>query len=567
MAVITFSLSDFYTLLGKEIPLQELEDILTMMGVPVENTNDDEIEVEIFPNRPDLLSVEGLARAVRSFTGIEPGLKRYNLGDSGVKIFVEESTKRIRPYIVCAVARHVVFNDKSIASIMQIQEKLHATIGRKRRKAAIGIYDFDTIKPPIVYKALEPNMIEFVPLGDANVEYGYMSGREILIKHPKGREYAYILEPLDKYPLLVDSSSLVLSMPPIINSENTKVSESTKHLFIDITGTDMKTIKQILNIIVTMLAERGAKIETTTVIYPDGKKIVVPDFTPAKLELKTDYTKKLLGISIDAEHQAKILKKMGYGINSIGSRDNTAIISVSVPAYRTDIMHMIDLVEDIAIGYGYDRFDKTIPAVATVGKPLKIEEYCEKTREILIGAGFSEVMNFIISNKEKLLKGLRRDESIKLAEIDNYNSPDYTTLRDTLIISILDTFSVNKLNPYPQKIFEIGDTVVPDSSEETGAKTRRKLCIGISNQQATFSDIKSVFVSLFSNLGIKDVRYCEGFYPAFIKGRCAYIYINDKSVGVMGEIHPEVLTNIGLDMPVALGEIDIEGILLWSERG
>jgi len=241
-----------------------------MLGTDLEKVDDYEIIVEVFPNRPDLLSEEGFARALSSFIGVKTGLRKYNVKKSSFKVNVDKSVENIRPYIRCAVLKNINLSDEAIKSLMQLQEKLHLTHGRKRKKVAIGVHDFDAIKFPLVYKAVKPASISFVPL-DMTAE---MNLAEILVKHPKGRDYAFALEGLSKYPVIIDAKNDVVSFPPIINGIITQVKENTKNLFIDVTGLDVNAVTQALNILVTSLVDRGAEIyslDVDSVISPDLK--------------------------------------------------------------------------------------------------------------------------------------------------------------------------------------------------------------------------------------------------------------------------------------------------------
>lgn len=554
MATISFNIQDFFSLIDKELDMEELDHKLAMLGVPIEGIVDDTIEVEVSPNRPDLLSVEGIARAFRGFIGQETGNKKYKLERSGVKINVDLSVKEIRPFIACSIVKDVAFNDEFIASIMQIQEKLHATIGRKRVKAAIGVYDYDTIEAPIFFKALEPNMIEFEPLSDGNTQYGWMSAREILLRHPKGKDYAQTLENFEKFPLLVDSKSLVLALIPIINSDDTRVEEGTKNIFIDVTGTDLKTVMQVNNILSSVFAERGAKLESVEIIYPDDVIISSPSFETRSMDLEVSYANKLLGLALDAEDCAELLKKMRFG----AIVKNNSSITAQIPSYRTDIMHSIDLVEEIAIAYGYDMFDISIPRVPTTGKELDLEKNGRYLRQLLLGFGFTEVINFIISNPRKQYEKMNCEEN-DFPLIENPNSSDYTSVRTWLLPLIMENLFENRMDAYPQKLFEIGDISLLDESSDVGSVTIRRCGGVIADVNTHFAHIKGIILELFSNLGIPITL--ESFeHNSFISGRAARILVNNAPVGYFGEIHPEVIVQNELEIPITAFEFNVEEI-------
>jgi len=374
MPVVTFDYNDFINLLGYEIPKKELIERLPMIGADFDKVDGDEISIEFFPNRPDLASVEGIARASRAFFGFETGLKTYPVKKSDITLTVDPSVKKVRPYVTTALVKNVTMTDELISSLMELQEKLHMGLGRNRKKVAIGVHNFEPVEPPFTYKAVDPDSVEFVPLNKVES----MTLSEILKKHEKGVDYAYLLENFDKhplivdknnnvlsYPLIVDKNNNVLSYPPIINGSLTEVTPFTTDLFIDVTGTDRKTINYALNIVVAALAERGGQI-FSTVVKDGGKSYVSPDLTPAKRKLSVEYVNQILGMNLNEKEVIGCLAKMGYDAN----RDGKGKVTVEIPSWRADILHDVDLVEDVAVGYGFDRFETDFPKALTFGRVL-----------------------------------------------------------------------------------------------------------------------------------------------------------------------------------------------------
>ncbi|MFQ5884243.1 MAG: phenylalanine--tRNA ligase subunit beta, partial [Thermoplasmata archaeon] len=351
MPTISLDYQDLISLLRKEIPKEELVERIPMIGADVERVVGDEMEVEFFPNRPDLYSVEGIARALRGFFGIEKGLQTYPIKSSDVVLNVDKSVENVRPFVVGGLIREVEMTNPLVKSLMDMQEKLHATIGRKRAKVSIGVHDFDQVTPPFTYKAVEPKSVRFIPLTSTRM----MDLDEILQEHEKGIDYAFIMEGLDRYPLIVDVNEDVLSFPPIINGVLTTVTEETTNIFLDVTGTDLAGCNTALNIVATALAERGSKIETVQVKYPD-RTMVLPDLQPTVKELKVDYANDWIGISQTAEQIADELERMRYGVSVSGN-----LLKVEIPAYRNDVLHPVDLVEDVAIAYGYEKIEDQFP--------------------------------------------------------------------------------------------------------------------------------------------------------------------------------------------------------------
>lgn len=261
MPTVEFNTSELKRLISKEREYNtaELKERIPMIGVGLDHIDDGKITVEVFPNRPDMLSIEGFARALRGFFSVETGLQDFRVDDSGIKFIVDShAVKDVRPFVVAAVIRNVSLSDERLKSIMDIQEKLHLTHGRNRVKVAIGVHNLDVLSPPFKYTAVRPDSTCFVPLDMSTP----LSLREILEKHPKGRDYAFILEKHDKYPLIIDGKNNVLSFPPIINGELTRVTTDTRNLFIEITGTDQLSVNQALNIVSTSISEQGGSIQS-----------------------------------------------------------------------------------------------------------------------------------------------------------------------------------------------------------------------------------------------------------------------------------------------------------------
>ncbi len=550
MPVIKVDLSELRDMLGVEMSEEELVDKLPLLGCDIEGYDGRYLYIEYFPNRPDLYSIEGIARAYRAFFGIEPGLREYRAEDAENYLTVDKSVSGIRDYVVACEVKNVKLDDELIAELMELQEKLHWALGRDRKKVSIGVHDSSRVTPPYRYTTVAPEEIRFVPLGYERE----MTPRQILQEHPKGREYAHIISSYDRYPIIFDSRGNVLSMPPIINGELTRVTESTREFFIDVTGTDFRLISQALNILATALAERGFTVRKVEVRYPD-RSITTPDFSPEVKRLRRSYANRMLGLSLSSEEVKACLERMGYGVKVKGEEE----LEVLVPCYRCDIFHEIDLVEDIAIGYGYGNFPTTLPEVLTTGEKLPVEELGEKLRMLMLGYGITEVMSLMLTNEAENFSNLRREG--RAVRIKNPISEEHTIVRTSLLPSLLSVLRLNKHRELPQRIFELGDVVLPDSSAETGAVRQRRLGVAVIHDRASFTEVKSLLQGLMRDLGIEDYRVEPEEDPAFIPGRCASLIIGAQKVGVFGEVHPEVIENFELEYPVAALEIQVEPLL------
>ena len=544
MPVITFKYEDLTGLIGKKVDKNALLQKIPMIGAEIDRVEDNSISVEFFPDRPDLLSVEGLARAMRSFLGIEKGMKKYDVAPPSISLEIDDSVNEVRPFVSAAVVRDVRMSEDFIVSMMELQEKLHFSIGKDRKKMAIGLHNFDAVTPPFTYRAVKPDEISFVPLGET-VE---MNLDEILQKHDKGIKYAHLVEKFDKYPVIIDSNKHVLSFPPIINGELTAVDLFTENLFVDVTGTDANAVDSALNIITTAIAERGGKLEMVKVIGNEVRN--TPDLSPSHVKVDLDYASKILGFDIK-KHAADALEKMGFDARVKGK-----VIEVDIPAWRVDILHPIDIVEDMAIGYGYDKISPELPKSMTFGESLS----SNKIHETMIGLGFNEVLTISLSNEEEQFEKMNLKPR-EVVSIENPISSKHSCIRVSLLPSLMEILSKNRHNELPQMIYEVGEIVeIID-----GVPLNKTMVSGVKIDAKTgFTECKSIVEALLRNMGIKaDIE--EKKSGAFIDGRCASLLKDEKPIGYFGEVHPSVISNFELEYPAIAFEIYADELLSPSE--
>ncbi|HII71831.1 TPA: phenylalanine--tRNA ligase subunit beta [Candidatus Woesearchaeota archaeon] len=534
----------FNRLVGRELSDDELRERIPMLGTDLDSVEGDEIDVEVFPNRPDMLSEQGFARAFSAFIGEKIGLRRYKVTPSGSKVTIEASVSDIRPFTACAIMKKLEFNDERIREIIQIQEKLHVTFGRNRKKLAIGIYPLEKIKLPIRYFAEDPSKVSFQPLEFPRT----LTGLQILSQHPTGREYGHLLEGKDKFPFFADADNNILSMPPVINSHRTgKVAETTKEVFIECSGFDFNTCRICLNIIVTALADMGGEIYSMELEFPDGKK-VTPDLEPRRLKLDVPFINRWIGLSLSETQMVDLLKRMGYGFDTG---------FVLVPAYRADILHMVDLAEDVAIAYGYDKLEPEIPHVSTIGEEAPIEIFRRRVAEVLIGLGLWETCSYNLTSNDD--QNVKMKTELPLVELDSCVNTDYNVLRTWMLPSMLSILKLNKVHEYPQNIFEIGSCFKIDASQETGVCEFLRLAVALCGPDSDYTKAKQAFQCLMDALDL-EVRFEPADHPSFIPGRCARAFINEKSIAYIGELSPDVLDSWELKMPVSGFELNITDV-------
>ncbi|MDY6862758.1 MAG: phenylalanine--tRNA ligase subunit beta [Thermodesulfobacteriota bacterium] len=511
------------------------------------------IRMELLAVRPDIFDFGGLTRMLLGYYGKEVGLKDYDLSLGEVTVNVDPITNKkrsYRPFIVGALVRTITANDIFLKTVMTLQENLHWALGRNRKLASIGIYDLDRLTPPFTYTAFAPEALSFTPLA---MKDKALTPEQILKEHPKGRAFAFLLKDFEKYPFLIDSKGKVLSMPPIINSEDSRVTVNTKNVFIDVTGIQKRILDKALNIMVCNIKEidKNCEIEKVVIKYED-EEIVTPDFKPQEMILNCSEANKILGLSLDKEDIINLLKKMRH--NAEKREDNK--IRVQIPPYRNDIIHPRDLIEDIAIMHGYKNIKPRFIKASTESSEYPLLKSCNQIRNILTGLGFIEITTLMLTNPKAHYDKLNLPVDGGSVKILNPVSHDQTIIRTHLCSGILDTFYRNIHNELPQKVFEIGDITLIDEGMETGTSDYKYLAVGITSSKAGFADIKAVFEAYCFEMQINTVNI-ESDLELFIPGRQCEIFKDKKKIGMMGEVYPEVLERFNLLQPVVLFNLEI----------
>ncbi len=524
---------------------------LPWIGTDTEEVGQDYVKIEYNPNRVDFCSYSGVARAFQGLMGWKTSLQKFTVNSGKIQLSVDKSVAKVRPYVVSAIVRELNIDHTLIKELMEMQEALHWMIGRDRKKASIGVHNLDAVKPPFSYITCAPDEIKFIPL-DKNEE---MTPQEVLEKHEKGIAYRNEVDFATRYPLIMDSNGDVLSFPPIINGELTRVDEDTRNLFIDVTGTEINAIQRSLNVLVTALADMGAIIESVNINYPDSL-LITPDLTPHKMKLRVGYSNERLGVNFSDNQVIEALERSRLGARIL----KNGVLEVLIPSYRTDILHEIDLVEEVAIGYGVYNLEPTKPTSVTTGKSHNISIITSYVRRIMVGLGFTEALNFILTNELDHYTKMRQKPTV-LVKLANPVSADYSIIRTNLLPSLLKNLAVSKHHVYPQKMFEISDVITLNEDSETYTERKIHLAAVSSHPSANFTEIKSILESLLRNLGLADWIVEEKKYESFIEGRSAKISLNNFELGIVGEIHPEVLNNFELENPTSAFELDLQKIV------
>ncbi|TRO61990.1 phenylalanine--tRNA ligase subunit beta [Candidatus Bathyarchaeota archaeon] len=511
--IIDIEFKELEKLLKTKASLEQVIGALDMYGTPIDSVEGDVLRVEVSPNRMDMLCPEGVARALNGFLGAETGYPIWRTGPSGFDVQVDRS--EIRPYLSFSAVLKSHISREAVKSLMQMQEKLHATVGRDRKKYSIGVYDLDKIKPPIMFKELPLKKINFTPLDESSD----MNGKEILKSNEKGKAYAHLVGK-NKAPALMDSEGQIISMPPIVNADFCKVTSQTKNFFIDSTGTVPGT-DEIAAIVATAIVERGGSL---------GVTLPGPSYLPRRMKINNNYMSKMIGIDLDKDTLKDNLARMRIGF------DDEALI----PPYRLDLFGQIDLAEEVAIAQGYQNFEGAIPHSYSLGEPLEVRTLESEVRKLMTGFGFLELKTFMLT--APMLLNLAGPYEL---QVSNPKSNEYSALRQSMLPGIFEVLSLNKDADYPQRVFEVGTVFKP--SEET------RLAGLVVHNQASFAEIKAVVDRLVSALSV-EIKWNPGDHQFFMSGRTAV-----SEIGVYGEVFPGISERVG--MPVAGFEINLERIL------
>lgn len=551
MPVVTIRLSRLEKLLGMRLEPRTLEDLFFRTKCNIEALEEDLLEVEVTSDRLDMLMSEGIARAIKGLLGVELGAPKYKTVSSGITIEVDESVLDVRPYVGISVIYGVKVDEELLEELIQVQEKLHVTIGRNRRRVAIGIHDLGKVPSTrLRYVALPPHGFSFTPLyGDRE-----MTGAEILVSHEKGREYGWILAGKERVPVIMTEKGEVLAMPPIINSDLTRVEPGTEGLLIDVTGTDARTVLKVLDVITTTIAESGSAIGLVEVRGPLPYS-KTPLLAVEQVRVNVRDVSKSIGVELSVGEVARLLLMSRYDVEVQGED-----IVVTVPPFRHDILHPIDIIEDVAIAIGYNNIQPETPRTYTTGREMVKTSFMRVVRELMVGLGFQELLTYTLTSPYEQEEMMRLGKgSLSLVELANPVVPSMSCLRAWLLPRLVKAAAENQFEEHPIKLFELGE--VAEVGVDDVVKYSLRLAASVLHYEAGFEDVHSALHALAEALGLS-IELEPYSHPSFIEGRCAKVMVNGKPRGVIGEVHPEVLEKAGSHYPIAAFELDLTG--LWE---
>jgi len=542
------------------------------MGCPVDNNSEESIEVEVFPDRPDLLSHETIARASRTFLSASEVGVGLPVSQGEIKLSVAPELEDVRPIVLGAVVRGVDTGSNPeeredfIQSLMDHQEKLHMTLGRRRKFASIGVHDLSSLKPPFNVTTV-PSNFSFIPLACSEE----MTIERILEEHPKGSEYSHLMEGMDRFPVILDSEDRVLSFPPIINGSHTTVNSSTEDFFIDVTGWDIRACESCLLLVCLSMSERGGIVENIELSGSNGEAVRVPNGDARKHRVPESLIRKILGLELDSGELSRAISKMGGklersqtvtdGPNERGRWADCVVGEIehiiSMPRWRSDIMHPVDVVEDIAIGFGFENLPEILSKTHLDSIPLVSSNLDRRFGESMRACGLQEVQSLTLSNERDQFEIVRWPQEQGMALISNPITSEHTVLRQYILPSLLRLLAANRHHELPQRVYELGTVVKGFRNCKKGAWTCAEVGSG-------FTASKGIAQALLRDLGAgyEDVEFAptEPGHGPWITGRGSHILIKGKRIGEFGEIAPEVSGGFGIKSPIQAGEIDLEEV-------
>lgn len=542
------------------------------MGCPVDNNSEESIEVEVFPDRPDLLSHETIARASRTFLSASEVGVGLPVSQGEIKLSVAPELEDVRPIVLGAVVRGVDTGSNPeeredfIQSLMDHQEKLHMTLGRRRKFASIGVHDLRSLKPPFNVTTV-PSNFSFIPLACSEE----MTIERILEEHPKGSEYSHLMEGMDRFPVILDSEDRVLSFPPIINGSHTTVNASTEDFFIDVTGWDIRACESCLLLVCLSMSERGGIVENIELSGSNGEAVRVPNGDARKHRVPESLIRKILGLELDSGELSRAISKMGGklersqtvtdGPNERGRWADCVVGEIehiiSMPRWRSDIMHPVDVVEDIAIGFGFENLPEILSKTHLDSIPLVSSNLDRRFGESMRACGLQEVQSLTLSNERDQFEIVRWPQEQGMALISNPITSEHTVLRQYILPSLLRLLAANRHHELPQRVYELGTVVKGFRNCKKGAWTCAEVGSG-------FTASKGIAQALLRDLGAgyEDVEFAptEPGHGPWITGRGSHILIKGKRIGEFGEIAPEVSGGFGIKSPIQAGEIDLEEV-------
>ncbi|MCH8519893.1 MAG: phenylalanine--tRNA ligase subunit beta [Nanoarchaeota archaeon] len=557
MVYVYTTLNELNKYSQKELSIDEISQTLIDIGMDLKGVNEDEnpeLKIEITAEKFDMISSIGISRAINSYLELQDPIIEIPLKRGREKVIVDKSVQEVRPKTVAAIVRNLELTEEKLQTIIDVQEKIHESFGRHRKKAAIGVYPINNITFPIHFKALEPEKIKFQPL-ESDVE---MSAIDMIKNHATCKKYAHLLEGARVYPIFSDSKDNILSLPPLINSHDTgRVEISHRDLFMEVSGHNEHHLHNVLVTLVSVLEQMGGEIESMQVEYAHENNYVYElNLNPKAKVLTREYISSLVGVEFTNEEIIRLGKKMMYQVKEINQNE----LEFTIPCYKLDIFSACDIADDIARAYGYNNIESISPQIPMIGEEINFSKLRREIRQICANQGNLELYTYMLTSTQNQFDKMSKDvNSEQFIKIKDAAEEGINMMRTRLIAEMLHSLHLNRKVKYPQRVFEVGMTIQRDDSQDTKARNQWHLANILAGPQMSYTQIKEMSDTLFKLLGVfDDIEYIQTSRASFIEGRCAQIMYKKEKLGVIGEIYPKILENFGLLVPVSAYEINLE---------
>ena len=546
MPVVELNLNRIKKLVSGNVTKKKIIDVLPFLGLDIESQDGDEIRIEYSPNRPDYSTDFGIALGLQGLLAVKKGVQKVNIKKTGkYEINVDSSVNKIRPFVTGIVAKNGTIDDQTIKQLMNMQEDLHFGIGRKRKKSSIGRHDLDKILLPLTYTTTTRDK-SFIPLNETKEK----SISDILSETDVGQNYGWVLGDSKNVPIIIDSEGNTVSFPPIINAALTTVTTKTKNILVEVTSIEKDAAEDMLSVVSSILQMAGFQIFELKI---SGGKNSTPKLNERNIIYDPKLTSEILGIEMSPSNMVTCLKKCRLDAIIKGKK-----ITCVIPRYRFDIFGPMDLVEEIALGYGIENLEPKLSPSTTIGQKDNVTIKTSVITKTAVGLGLLEVVNSSLTSKKNLYELTKRDSSQMISVLDS-KSQEHTILRDSLLSGLLENLSKNIHETYPQKLFETG--VIFTKGKPIGESIN--LAVVMAHKDTNFSEIKAILQSILRTqfkIECKTKSSSES-QELFVKGKYADVYVNEKKIGKIGEISNEILDNFRIRTSVVGFEINLSGLI------
>ncbi len=542
MVMINTTIKEMNALLRKNLNRDDYNELCFKYGIDLEGDGE-YLNFDMSSDRIELCSKYSVAFLLGQLLGIK--VRKSDAVTSKHADITIRNTER--PFVNVLYVKLNSVLGGGVDELITIQDKLDKAAGRDRKLAAVGMFDHTKIKFPIEYSEAGKNEVKFAPLGS----HGEKTYEQILEDTDKGRHYGHLL---GKKPVVWrQKDGKIFALPPLINAGFASITEETKSIVVDITGTDRSSVNSLTKALIFNLQFFG-EVSVLKPKYVDPKNDTHIDFKPERFFLYEKDVSELLGVEIPLKNVKDILMRFDYQIETMQGG-----LMVVPPYYRQDMIHQVDIVDDVLRAYGVNNIKTDDRRTYTPGRLLPNAAAIELIRDSIIGFGYQELDLNVFTNETYQFKKTGINP-VDYASFLGTKSSESTMARSNIVPEALRFISNNLHKRFPQKIFDVG-FVVSKADTDVNFVDKARLCMLSCGAEANMSEMVVMLEKLLNEavgvgkLRLSDENDLDGLAKMIIKGRGGIIYYADKKIGVLGEIHPRVLNEFGIELPAAFAEV------------